>query len=441
MTRARALLGPTLRSVSSGMRGVLAGAGVGAALPFAITAWYGAGPTSDAYFLVFAAAIFVGAPAAAAMEAAAIPFVVERRKGGRLALWSLINRLSATAALGQIILVVSLLTVASLAIGAKSTFSPLRGTPAFVIAPLPALMTLSGVSAAVCYAFGNFASPSYLLLWRSTMALIAAAVFQRSGEVWPVAAGLVLGEAIRAAELRRRIRRIVDLLPLGEPVITPLTRVWKVARPHALSQYLLAVNPLADRVVAASLGAGAVTVVELAEKAYYAPTLLLTTVVSNVSAAKWAHLVTDGEYDALRNDFRKTAVAGVAVASGAALVGAVLLWAARVPIAHVLGLPNERVLPLTVSIYLIGLPVGLVHALAIRVLVAMKSTPILFRVSIPMVLANVAGDLVAARYWGIYGIAGVSTLVLAAATTFYVWYLRTSLLRDPERVPRGRERR
>lgn len=412
------------------MAGVVAGAAAGAVLPFAITAWYGAGRDSDAYFLVYGVAIFLGGSAAATAEATVLPFLAEARIVGRRAVRSLLHQTALRAAVLQAALV-ALVLCGVVVRGRFSTGPDDQGVVglAIVIAALPILMTVSGVLSAGHYTFGRFGTPSYLLIWRSGVALLAAATWHGTGDLRPIAAGLVLGEVGRAVTLRLQLRRALDSLPDGPPVTPRHRSMLSVAGPHASSQYLLAASPLVDRMFAATVGIGAVTVVELAEKAYYAPALLLNSVVANVATAQWSDFAAAADFEGLRRSFRRIVTAGVATAVVVALAGAAVLWLARLPLAELLGFDDPRVLPGTVSIYLVGLPFALVHALAMRLLVVVKSTAILFKVTLPMVVINVLGDLVLAPRFGVYGIAATTTAVAAVSAATYLWHIRRTLFR------------
>src|SRR5262249_4409095 len=105
-----------------------------------------------------------------------------------------------------------------------------------------------------------------------------------------VAILLASGEIVRFWILRWRVARVARRLSSSGDAGSQLSysSVARASLPHALNMLLLVANPVVDRFVAASLAPGAVTVLDLGEKAYFAPQMLITSSLVLVAGARWA---------------------------------------------------------------------------------------------------------------------------------------------------------
>ena len=140
--------------------------------------------------------------------------------------------------------------------------------------PLPAIHAASSAYSGALVARHAFRIVALCLPLRSAVAL-AVVVAATGGSVVPAAAGLTLGESIRLAILWAAFRRSSPLTASHAANSTAsASAFFRRCGLQASSMMVVGLIPLVDRVVAGHFEAGSVTVVELADKFFYAALLL-----------------------------------------------------------------------------------------------------------------------------------------------------------------------
>lgn len=403
----------------------LAGNALGAALPFFVVLHFGPNDRSDAFFYAASATVFLTTLVALVVESVVVPFVADRRNFGPAEVQRWTRRVGGQAA-------VLATLVAGVGIGAlriwilpATDFSVLQQEEVVrllcVLVLLAPLMAFNGVYAGALYAHKRFGLAAGTQALRSLAGLAAVLCSNPNGGLWLVAIALVAGEGLRSIILTRRLpaaarAAVPHILSNRE---APRDRFWSVASPQIASMALIGLNPLVDRSVAAGLPITSVTLLELSEKLFFMPTLLLSSAIGTVCASVWADAAASSAM-ALRRDYwriqKLCAVAGTAIASLSVL--AVLIGGTR--FASALGLASPSDFRWTLGFYAVGIPFALLTSNSVRLLVSLKKTSLLPLFAGGALVLNLVADLVATHLLGISGIAVASTLVRIVATAGYL---------------------
>ncbi|HEX3850224.1 MAG TPA: hypothetical protein VHW01_04610, partial [Polyangiaceae bacterium] len=298
-----------------------------------------------------------------------------------------------------------------------------------VLSVYVAAMSASSVAAAALYAKGGFFAPTLSQAARAILPLIVVAALPASRSTLVVVALSVgLGELARAVGLRLRLRSLGDgaLRSSTRGTSSSTRHVWLTAAPSALSLLIVIANPLVDRVVAAPLNAGSVTILDLGEKIFYVPMMVVTSSLTLVAGARWARaanrfpeqLAAD-----LRRSYRIVAAVSIALAL-ASCVGLLLLRLLAGP--RFAGASTTSV-ALVTGILLLGLPGGTTASLGARFLTSTAQTRALPLFGAWSFAGNLAGDVIGAHWFGINGIAAATVLIRSvSAVAYYAYCLRVA---------------
>jgi peptidoglycan biosynthesis protein MviN/MurJ (putative lipid II flippase) len=411
--------------------GTIIGSAPGFALPFVVTSGFTAGRITDAYFFAFSIAMFVTACYEGILQANATPVLQSDKSAGRTHFLGAVRRVlwQSSAATAITYLIVAGI-LAAVAVSGRSNWTPSeRHTCLILMAYFTIYVVASTVTAVLAsglYALEDFFVPIATMALRSLVPLTGLALLNRgiSGiEVFGLLMGV--GELLRAGVLGRRL--LIKSRPLEPGPIRHRLGLWRTAIPHGAAMVAAAANPVIDRLVAAPLGPGSVTILELGEKVFYVPMMGLTALFIVVAGVRWTgHTFSGGT--GLRADFRRTVARAVALAGGAATLfisGAVLIR--LVAGKEIAGAPTGAFTAVTIYL-LIGLPAALVIGLGARFLAATRKTHLLPIFAGLGIVVNVGGDLVGERLLGIEGIALASTLMRLANALLYL-YVCSRILR------------
>jgi peptidoglycan biosynthesis protein MviN/MurJ (putative lipid II flippase) len=397
-----------------------------------VTQRFGAGRITDAYFFAFSIATFISAVYEGVLQANATPVLQSEKAGGTAHFRAATRRIvfqSAGAATVTYAVVAGVLAIyafdarANWTVSERHTCLVLMGYFAFYVIASAA----TSVLAASLYALEDFFVPIATMALRSLLPLGGLLALNDGVEAIEVFALLMCaGETLRAGVLSARLSRRARALAAG--VARKTVSVWRTGIPHGVSMVAAVANPLIDRLVAAPLGPGSVTVLELGERIFYAPLMALSALFVLVAGVRWTEQ-TFGSADQLSADIRRTLLRAALLAGSiaAVLIAAVgilqLLASSRFA-----GAPTGSFASVTIYL-LLGLPAGLIIALSARLLTATRRTLVLPLFAVLAITLNVAGDLVGAHLLGIRGIALASTAMRCGSALLYVLVCRR-MLRD-----------
>lgn len=425
------IVGRFQSSTGRALVGTTIGSGPGLLLPFAITWSFSAGAETDAYFLAYAGVTFVLSLAIGVFEPNAM-----RLFGRRLHVETteFVQSASSVALRGALIsgvafaLIGGLLTLFTALATDVDTSLLAECLVAFL--PLAAAAGASSVLAGAHYVADSYGVATATIAFRSLAGLLGLAIASVLG------AGLVVvatasgaGEVARIVYLRARLqngwRASGDLVDVATTVNIQ-REMWRPAGPHAVAMMVVATVPVIDRGVAATLGSGAVTIVDLAEKLYYIPNTILFSSLVLVTTARWAEAAGKNG-GRVPDDFaaRTWKLTKLSLMMSVAAAGALLLSSFFLP-RSVSGVQTET-LAVAASIAMFDLAPALVVALGGRLLAVLEKGIVLLRFSVVAVPLNAVTDVAGAALLGVKGVllaTVVSRTLLAGALAFYLLRLQ-----------------
>lgn len=422
-----------IKAIRATGAGVMVGSALGAVLPFAISRFFGIGRPTDVYFVVVGAAqvgaYFLGMVA----ETASMPILAETLavgKGARAQVLCLARLLISRMAFLTVLVwcVVVLVVLPGSGIGLCENDNAWRFVLALCTLPIGA--GLSGLAAAASYIKEKYFLTTASQGLRAAFAFAAVLLFPREQALSMAALGLSLGEFARFALLLWQLpgggKGPYDAarMSLASSAIT------KLAGPAMLSSAIIAVNPLIDKAVAARVGLGAATSLELAEKIYYVPSVLIISSMSKVYTAWWARdaVSTPGR---VYSDYRRVQVRAVTASLMATMAFGGLAIAALELVADyklLPGLPGN--FGVTLAVFMLGLPFALSSDLSNSIVIIFRRASVMPPVAIFLVLLNFFGDLVGANLAGLPGLAGASTLVRISSAAIMLYFAAKALKRS-----------
>jgi peptidoglycan biosynthesis protein MviN/MurJ (putative lipid II flippase) len=412
--RARLAHRPGLRALA----GTLLGSLPGLLLPFLITARVGAGRATDAYFYAFAIALFVSAIVNLALETNVLPVATHHRRQGAAALRGFARGLVVRSVLATVAgyVVIGALGAGSVLLRDNWTADQQRLCIEVIaiFGVYLAAIAASSVIDGCLYAFGSFFVTTVTIGVRSLLPLPFLFLAPAGATALLLSAGaLAAGECLRALFLGRALRRAIAGLA-DEPseadagAVAPPS-VWSTALPYGLAMVLFGSFQLVDRVVASSLAPGSVTVLDLAEKVFYAPVTILMSSVMLVSGARWAGLATERPAE-LQRDFAQTVRRAALLSSGLAAAAITVLSIARVAVDTTLAGVDTGQFCVVLAILMVGFPAAVVTNAGVRLLTVLRRTRIFPALAAVSLVADVACAVVGAHVLGIAGIALAGTL-------------------------------
>jgi putative peptidoglycan lipid II flippase len=401
-----------------------------AAIPPIIAVTLGATAATDAFFLAFAVVTLVLTTVLAAAQHVSVPFFVDAHHDGRTIFPELATVIAGFSL--ALLMAAGLLLAIGLP-GADAGEAPLAVRSHYwLLAPYGLLAALAGLSVSALNAVRDFSVPALSPAVRSVIVLAALAITAGTLGVAGVALGYVAGEAGRLSLLAIRLqRRGTGPLRFG-----PIGAIGRAFASRAVVQMVgsgaVAAIPLIDRLTAAGLGPGAVSILDYAERLWQVPVGVVTSGFIIVSLAEWSHDVsTRQSHAALSASMRRSAslLAGLALPASAAVI---LL---RRPIASVLfghgAFPAEEIgrLADTLGMLVACTPVYVAGLAYTRGFLAFKRTDWLLGISIGLVALKIALNLMLAPIWGLVGIAAATGLAYTAMTValaagFHGWLMR-----------------
>ena len=258
-------------------------------IPILIAAVFGAGPETDAYFLAYSAVLLLGGTVAQGTEQAVVPFAAREitRLGAapRRYLDLVARRMAQFGALLWALGVPLLALVAAPDVRVPIT------RYAVLFLPLAVAWCAAAVFGGALVSQWHIATATASMLWRGFGALLGLSMVRFGGGLSTVAIGLGVGEVCRAWWLRKRLWRTIPESPGG--VIAPVGPLQRAAAAQATASAAIGVVPVIERLLAMSLGVGAVSHLEYAVRLLIVAAVLFDGALAPLLFAKWTGQVTE----------------------------------------------------------------------------------------------------------------------------------------------------
>jgi peptidoglycan biosynthesis protein MviN/MurJ (putative lipid II flippase) len=259
-----------------------------AGLPLVIVASYGASPSTDCFFLVLAGVQFATNAFAPLLETVIVPFIAEHRAVSRDA--ALVREIARRSALYSFPI--------SLAIAMAGLAWHLVGWPGsagwedgwrhmIVLACVPLLNAIASV-------FSGYLNAEEWFLWTATAAGVRGAIALGVGlatrswlGIFGYSVGLAIGELCALAWLIQAgpARRVVSAGAVDGALLRPF---WTLYLSIAAGGIANSSKAFVDRFIAASVGTGAVSILEAAERVFLMAVSFLGAPFATVVLSRWA---------------------------------------------------------------------------------------------------------------------------------------------------------
>jgi putative peptidoglycan lipid II flippase len=292
------------------------------------------------------------------------------------------------------------------------------------LAPLPVLGGLTGALGAIQTVRGRVAPAVAVLVFEPAAKTLAVLTLGRSLGASSLVVGHLAGSALAPLTLWWMIRRDgVHLRPVGA-VLPPFVRdVVHLSVPLIVSQAVLQANPIVDRTMAASLGSGSVTQLELGVRLFFGATALIGGVLIGPLTGSWTASRVHHGWEAVRSGVLRAITAILAVLPPVVA----LALALREPLIDLVyggGAYSEAALRVTADVFgllMLGLPANVLIIVFSAVFVVQRSTVFPMLVGISNVVLNVVLNFALRPLLGAPGIALSTTLTMTLLLVAYAF--------------------
>ncbi len=283
-------------------------------IPVLIAAVFGAAPETDAYFLAYSAVLLLGGTIAQGTEQAVVPFAAREISRADAAPRRYLDLAARRAALAGGLAWVVGIPILMLAAAGDLRIAVVRY--AIVFTPLAIAWCAAAVYAGALVSQWRIAIATGSMLWRGVGALLGLAAAQWGGGLLTVAAGLGMGEICRGWWLRSRLWR--EIAPARSGRAGSLLELFRATMAQAMASAATGIAPLVERLLAVSLGAGAVSHLEYAVRLLIVPAVLFDGALAPLLLARWTSQIhTEGAHPR-SSDVLRSVGRGMALAAGIA---------------------------------------------------------------------------------------------------------------------------
>ena len=292
-------------------------------IPILIAAIFGSGQRTDAYFIAYSAVLFLGGTLGQGVEQAIVPFAarqIHRADGSAGRFLDAAARSSAAAGLAAWLVCLPIL-VALAAPGLRQ----LIVAYALCFTPLALAWCAAAAFSGALVSQWRIARATASMLWRGAGALVGVALVPLGGGLGAVALGLGAGEVSRAWWLRRAVVRELPSQPAAPA--ESLRGLARAASAQAGASAAIGVAPLVERLLAATLGVGAVSHLEYAMRLFAVAGVVFDGALVPLMLARWTSQITTTGVAPARGEVLRVLGKGLGLA--AAIAGVLALTASR----------------------------------------------------------------------------------------------------------------
>jgi len=256
-------------------------------IPIMIAAYYGAGASTDAYFIAYSAALLVGGTLAQGIDVAIVPFaaraIASGGQSGRQFLDHVARRTTQAAGIAWLV---------GLPLAVWASQGGLRAQVAIYgvcFAPLVMLWNTSSVYSGGLVSQDSIGFATGSTIWRGAGGLTALLLAPREVALIAVAVGLGAGELVRTWLLRSRImQRLPDT---AAPFVPNSQRFGAAATAQVFAGAAGGSAPVVERFLAATIGTGAVSRLEYASRLLVVPGLVFDGALAPLLLSRWSQSI------------------------------------------------------------------------------------------------------------------------------------------------------
>jgi putative peptidoglycan lipid II flippase len=404
---------------------------LGFASSVALATQLGATTATDAYYLAISVPFFAYAVLLAAIRQGSIPLLTrfaakESAEGFSAACSELVSAVIAAVTLLSLALTAVMLLVLPTLAGGNAHLASLTREYMIELLPYATTGAILGVFGAILAVRGEFVLPA-LVLGCEPLLKCALVIFVPGLGAQGLVIGSLVGNFIAAYVLWHVIRRRGIGIRMVDFRSSFLVRtVVTVTIPLAVGATVLQFNPLIDRSMAAGLGSGNVTAMELGVRLFSAPAGLLGAILIAPVAATWsARLESDGWQPVARSFAR--VVGAIVVLVPPMVVAAFFVRHDLVGFVYSSHAYSPQAVARTADVFgvlLFGLVPEILFVPLAALFVIQRETVFPMKVAIANGTLNAVLDLILRGPLGVAGIALSTTVTYNILAAAYFWEAR-----------------
>jgi putative peptidoglycan lipid II flippase len=386
----------------------------------------GASVSTDAYYLGLSVPVLTYGILMGALRSGGIPALTDVAASGEAALERAANEivsgvLVASCALALVVTAASELLM-PLIVGGR--LLDLTRMTLLELAPYAVFGATTGILTALLNVRGAFAVPVAVLMLEPLLKTALTFSLGREIGIQALIIGNLVGGGIATAVLWLWVGRRGIRLRLVRNFSSPFVRrTVRLSIPLIASSSLLLVNPLVDRTMASSLGAGNITSLELGLRLSFVPAGFVTGLLIGPVTAAWAARLGKGGWSALRASTTR-AIGGAAAVLPPLIVLGVLLRHEIVTVIFEGGEYSASALHKTGSVFgmiMLGLPAQMLIVFFSALFIVQKDTIFPMKVAGLNVGLNIALNFAFRPLFGVAGIALSTSLTYTILLAIYAY--------------------
>jgi putative peptidoglycan lipid II flippase len=402
------------------------GRSAGLLIPFFIAAWYGIQASTDAFFLSYAIILMLQSIFAYSLETVSIPFIssqIAKNENPGLFIGRLLIFGSAIIATLLLTLLLLLKPLLPLMTNFPPTTLRLLGKILWKISPLVILTFWSSILSGVLNAYKRFMLPALSPLFRAVVILLIVYFCRAYFGIQSIILGYLLGEFCRFLLLFLACRHITQFrLIFSIQFNRQLLEFFIIACYQMITILASNMNLAIDKMMAARLGEGRISLLHYADRLYMIPLALLISGMLLPILSHWSGDYEQNGLSGLRRNLKQALRILASYTIGLTVIG-ILLRRPIVSLVYQHGLfptADLRQIELVFSCFLLGLTPGVLMGLIARALLILKKTKMLLLGALGTVALNIIFNLFLMKIWGIAGIA-LSTSITQFFYLLYLW--------------------
>jgi putative peptidoglycan lipid II flippase len=393
----------------------------------ALATQLGATGATDAYYLALSVPAVSYAVLLAALRLGGIPTLTRLRRtctsGDFTAACNELVTATAVAATMLTVVVTGVMAIALPAVaGASPSVTTLTRAFILELAPYAVTGALLGALGAILAVQGRFVVATLVLAVEPVLKSVLVILLHRQLGAQTLVLGSIVGNAIAVAVLWVAVRHGGVPLRIVPRFASPVAvEVVKLSAPLVVSQSVLQLNPLVDRITAADLGRGSVTVFELGVRLFTVPVSLLAATLVAPLAATWSQRLLDEGWEAVTRSFARI-LAAIAIAVPPLVVVGFVLRNELVAIAYRSHAYTAQAVDKTgavMGVLLLGLVAQIVIVPLSTLFVIRRDTIFPMKVGLANVILNAGLDLVLRGPFGVAGIGASTAITLTVLAAVY----------------------
>jgi putative peptidoglycan lipid II flippase len=402
------------------------GRSAGLLIPFFIAAWYGIQASTDAFFLSYAIILMLQSLFAYALETVSVPMIrnqIAKNENPGLFIGRLL--IFGSAIIATLLLVLLILLKPLLPIMTNSPPATLRLLEKMLweISPLVILTFWSSILSGVLNAYKRFMLPALSPLFRAIVILLIAYYCRAYFGIQSIILGYLLGEFCRFLIFFLACRHIAPFrLVFSIRFNRQLCEFFIIACYQMITILASNVNLAVDKMMAARLGEGRISLLHYADRLYMIPLALIIGGMLMPILSHWSDDYERNGLFGLRRNLKQALRMLAFCTLGLTILG-IMLRQPLVRLAYQHGqfpVADLHQIELVFSCFLLGLTPGVLLGLIARAMLILKKTKMLLLGALGTVALNIIFNLFLMKIWGIAGIA-LSTSITQIFYLLYLW--------------------